>query len=446
MRSDLLALDDDALATLANRGLVKRARKEVDRGDGPSLTADGETVVATFADGTVTTLPPGVALQHAPCSCGASAVCRHRVATVMAARAAGGPETSVQVGLPPLDIDDDALLARLGRRLLTKAERLRDAGVTATVRTTSPPEVLLPTCTVRFLVPWELAHARCDCRDGVDCAHTALAVWALRAADLGLAESVVSLGTAGASDADLLARLEALEADVLAHGWTGAVDALVGRVEALEAEAGHAGLVWLADLLATLREAVGRYTAGHRAADAHSVGALVGELGLRARTPPGPALPRAWLHGEGRMERTSLDHTVLRGIGARVRPDGDTTVLQVFLRDGDARDALVLMRRHDGAPDGEALARRRLLGSTVATVCTGNITTRAASRLPNRAVEVGGQTSRQTAVLPDGGASLERAARPLAEVREELAGRVPSALGPRIRASRVVLTAFTEVR
>ncbi|MCX4094889.1 hypothetical protein [Nocardia sp. alder85J] len=86
MRTDLLALTDDALITLANRGIVKRALKE-NAAAPPQLdeSPDG-TVTAVFADGVRTTLPRGVTVDAAPCSCGATTTCRHRVATVMAYR------------------------------------------------------------------------------------------------------------------------------------------------------------------------------------------------------------------------------------------------------------------------------------------------------------------------------------------------------------------------
>ena len=69
MRADLRALTDDQLVLLANRGLVKRARKLVDRGDGPRIEVDGETVRGHFDGGPTSTLPPGVALSDADCTC-----------------------------------------------------------------------------------------------------------------------------------------------------------------------------------------------------------------------------------------------------------------------------------------------------------------------------------------------------------------------------------------
>ena len=195
LRDDLLALDDDALVLLANRGLVKRARREIDKGGGPSLDehADG-TVVATATDGSRSVLPPGVPLRDAECACGATRMCRHRVAAVLAYRALH-VGAKIAVELPPLELDDEALAARLGASAMVAATRHLAGGYSARVRLAPPPVVLLPTCTVTFLAPWALEHARCDCVSAVMCEHVAMAVWAVRAAEPGGAdEQVIALG------------------------------------------------------------------------------------------------------------------------------------------------------------------------------------------------------------------------------------------------------------
>ncbi|MFI6866804.1 hypothetical protein [Nocardia sp. NPDC050406] len=87
MRTDLLALTDDSLVSLANRGILKRAVKE-NAAAPPDLTeAEDGTVEVVFADGIRTTLPPGVILEKSPCTCAAAAICRHRVMAVLAYRA-----------------------------------------------------------------------------------------------------------------------------------------------------------------------------------------------------------------------------------------------------------------------------------------------------------------------------------------------------------------------
>ena len=82
-RSDLLALDEKALVVLANRGLLKRATKELAASPPQLEVLEDGTVIGRFPDAEAR-LPPGVALGKAPCSCGASKACRHRVGTVLA--------------------------------------------------------------------------------------------------------------------------------------------------------------------------------------------------------------------------------------------------------------------------------------------------------------------------------------------------------------------------
>jgi hypothetical protein len=87
-RPDLLALTEDDLAALANRGHVKRARKEVEE---KSCTAelsetDGE-VFARWSDGIECRLPAGKTVRDGRCSCEALGTCRHLVRTILAYQA-----------------------------------------------------------------------------------------------------------------------------------------------------------------------------------------------------------------------------------------------------------------------------------------------------------------------------------------------------------------------
>jgi hypothetical protein len=67
-RKDLLALTPEAVASLANLGLVKRAQREIAEGQGPQLEETPEgTVIGTFADKTVAKLIAGKTLKDSPC-------------------------------------------------------------------------------------------------------------------------------------------------------------------------------------------------------------------------------------------------------------------------------------------------------------------------------------------------------------------------------------------
>ncbi len=114
MRTDLLALTDDSLAAIANRGLLKRAQREVAAGAGPTLVEDDGTVTATFADGVVVVLARGTALDRSSCTCAATGVCRHRVMLAVAYReqfgtAGNGGEAASDEALSDEALSDEAL-------------------------------------------------------------------------------------------------------------------------------------------------------------------------------------------------------------------------------------------------------------------------------------------------------------------------------------------------
>lgn len=81
-------LDDDALAALGNRGLVRRAQRLV-ADDGVSLTSSGDAVVELSVDGVAVRLLPG-GPKEIRCPCPVAGVCLHVVAACVWARSAAG--------------------------------------------------------------------------------------------------------------------------------------------------------------------------------------------------------------------------------------------------------------------------------------------------------------------------------------------------------------------
>lgn len=216
-RRDLLALDEEILVAMSNRGLVKRARKDIDAGAGPLLDsgADGDgdgggggggggggTVRGRFPDGAVATFPPAAGLDAGVCTCAAPGICRHRICLVLTyqqAHSGGAPADpgGAGPGLPqwsPGDVDDETLAALVGAGPLRAARKTFARGYAARVhrasareanceRSDSAPWVELPACTVRFPVPGEAAHALTDATTARRGEVIALAIWAFRAAD-----------------------------------------------------------------------------------------------------------------------------------------------------------------------------------------------------------------------------------------------------------------------
>lgn len=472
MRQDLLQLGPEALAAVASVGLVKRAQRELERGPRPTITEDAAGVVAgTFPDGVTTTLPPGTRLADAPCSCGAVAVCRHRVALVLAyaAQQAVAPEAA-PVGSPG-EITDEALEALLGRRTLEKARR---AGLQVVhvrrAEGSEPPRVGLATCTVRFLVPRDPTWARCDCAAAGGCEHVALGVWAFRQADRArpgeAGELTLQLepGVAQAQDGPQvsLQDAEALARDVVVEGVATASPALAQRFARARQALERAGATWPASALEELEEALAAYrerAAGYRPS---AVVDLVVDVAARARAARGTGeLPAAYVLGLGEAGATTLDQVRLVSLGARVEAEGDDRAASVLLADPGTGDVLVLGRRfafepgqaQDGpALDGPALVHRQVApGCTLGALGHGQLVTRVAKRGADRRLSLGAQRGgARTSVTPQTGDAWAALPAPalvtdLKRHEAHLRARPPRCLRPRHKAEDVHVVALAEV-
>jgi hypothetical protein len=520
-RADLAALTPEAVAALANLGLVKRAQRELAEGKGPTLEEDEAACVrGASPDGAVVTWPPGASLRDARCTCGATGACRHRVAVALAyaafARAgasatvgtAVGPTLDVAAPKPtpdtthdakadteadteadtkvsastarvepsaeahgrgesppwsPSSLDDEALARALGKRTLeaARAQRARGLVVRARLAAGEPPTAALPTCTVRFFVPGELAFAKCDCVEGGKCAHVALACWAFREAERRGpldGERTIELGASAGAEAfaELLPNVRELLAFVLAEGIVHASPAALAQRLALARKPLEArGLVWMVAALDELDEqaqAYHRKSARHRARRALE---LTAELEARMRAAArGGELPASFVLGQERALETKLEHLRLASLGARLEVDGDATTVTVWLANPDTGDVLTLERSLESSeaaptlsaagiaqttrtklppPVGAQVAGRRLAGSTVGQLARGQVVTRAATRRFNGALKLGSQHG-STSVTPQSGdlSFLPPGLRVdgFAELEAQLAARPPAPLRP----------------
>ncbi len=418
MRADLKALTPDTLAALTNRGLVKRAVKTVEEGAGPSVSVDGDRVRGEYPDGTVTLLPP-TGLDAASCSCGAGRVCRHVLALVLAyqSTATGGNSDADTDSKPdfedwsPGEFEDADLEQILGVRGMTASRKQYATGFAARVirpTTSDPvPRVELPTCTVRFLVPHDLAYARSDAAAGNALEAVALAVWAFQSADKQdslTTNGYVQVGgtTAQATTGDGFAHASDLSADILltgaVHLGTGFAPRLAQAARALDA----AGLRWpllavneLAELLDSYERRSTRYRPGHLAD-------LLAELHARKRAAAFPCgSARSRILGTEEAAETQLSRVRLTGLGCRMDAVGDERRIQIFLADATTGTVLTLDQTCPAGEDN--LSHRRLSGSTVSVLAAGNVVTETALRGADRRLRLGVNRIARTTVSPSSG-------------------------------------------
>ena len=180
-----MALTADDLATLTNRGTVKRWQKELEAGEVTCELREepGGDLVFAWSDGITCRFPSGKAVHDAVCSSGAAGITRHVVRSVLAyqraglgSKAASGPADAgreMQDGnrrqedlqaaetascfvageiWDPGQISDGDLIARFRSAAVTKARKRFEQGVLVELsRGTKPTARFLDeACTVRF--------------------------------------------------------------------------------------------------------------------------------------------------------------------------------------------------------------------------------------------------------------------------------------------------------
>ncbi|WP_224363175.1 hypothetical protein [Hyalangium versicolor] len=478
-RPDLLALTPQAIASLSNLGLVKRAQKELEQGKGPRLEEQPDgTVVGVFEDGNTARLVPGKGLKDSPCTCNATGVCRHRVAVALAypAHAQQGSTTpaafaaeepSQELPWSPGSVTDEVLAELLPRRSLERAEALRERGYLAQVRRGTfvgedVPMVSLATCTVRFLVPRDVGYARCDCSTGTACEHLPLAIWAFRVADTKdatgreLTVEVAARHVAATEGGPALDAASDLARFLLLEGAQHASTGLAGRFAVARSGLAEAKMAWPLAALEELEDLLGTYVGRGARYAPTKLAATLTELFARVRAArrSGAVPPRAVL-GMDEAPETKLDYARLISLGARLHADGRERRAEVVLADPATGGLLVVRRAFTYAEqqtpeDGAELGRRQgAPGATIEALARGQVVTSGATRLPNRLVVFSTRGLQRTSVTPQSGDwSLLPAPILVTEVsvlEATLRARPPRFLRPRLLAENVHAFAVSRV-
>ena len=454
MRADLLALSTDALAGLTNRGLVKRATRDLE-GVPPVAIADDGTVEAAFADGATATLPPGHGLDTASCTCGAPGICRHRIGAVLAYQRdhAAAPAASAAPAGWPGTVTDEELTDRFGARTLTAARRAMSGGLTARVRRQAMT-VETPSATVRFLVPGELGFVDCDARAEVRDRLVVLAVWAFRQADAQAPDDQdVAVDLASTTDRPTvpaaMASVAATAGELLRTGVVSADEVLVAALRREHLACERANLRWPAAALGELVDQLRAYGTRSAHHDPVRVAELAAEL--VARHHAGARAPARVL-GTDEPAETPLRQVRLVALGCRVgrettEDETSADTAEVFLAHPGTETVLAV--RHRWTANPSAMATRRIAGTTLSSLAAGNVISEAAIRSAGRVVRFGAGRLARTTVssLGESWADLPAALRPsITAALAQLATLPPRLVRPRVAAELVRVVPVTEVR
>lgn len=200
----LAALDDDALAALANKGLLRRARKDLeqtpaelvvgqafqpDGAIGQAFQPDIEAIQVRVAGETVV-VPANPVQAH--CSCPAGGVCRHILAALVFLRetVAAQPEpgdvspTALLANELFASLDDEALRRWAGKALVRRATKALAEGLKVELDEGTGFIVRFPTRNIvcRLIPGAGLAGLICSCQTADVCEHRVAAVLAWQVA------------------------------------------------------------------------------------------------------------------------------------------------------------------------------------------------------------------------------------------------------------------------
>jgi hypothetical protein len=327
LRAALVAFDDEALAALANKGLVRRARKDLESNPPVSLEPSGDRPRLAVGDGVVElALPP----SRSTCSCPAGGVCRHILAALIYVRDSapvGGSEPEPEAG-PSVSaieemmaVDDAAIASWAGKPLAARAVKALALGMTAEVEEAGAVVVRFPSRNVvcRWMPGGGLTGMVCSCHAPGPCEHRVAAVLAVQTArgvrePASEPEALAASAGAPRTREEVLASLGEVLRDLVALGTSRLSRATAGRLRTLAVSAHGVDFPRLVRLVRTLADEVDHGLARDAQADSSRVLAAAARVeALRhALARPTPALV-----GEHRSRYEPVGDIEIVGLGAR---------------------------------------------------------------------------------------------------------------------------------
>ncbi len=419
LRPDLLALTLDDLIALTNRGVVKRAARELEAGQVTGEIAaggDGD-LVFRWSDGRTSTLPAGRTLSEGACDCAALGLCRCLVRAVLAYQqhvASGTTKPTEPSPLPkfaadsptvatwdPGQISDDTLGQHFSAKALAKARRLWREGQWIELARGAKPTAHfhLRSTTLRFLVPGDPRYVVCDCGEAAPCGCVPLAVWAFRQLPAEQAGGLISTGeTQYPVPEALLADIEQQLTTLATLGLERFPSAGRDRLARAEAACRAEGLIWPAEIVAELLELARQYREHDAQFESRELARLMGELLIRSdaiRTQPA-AVPQPLIRGTREDRLAEIGSARLLGLGCGATIRQHSVELAAYLQDATSGTVLAITRSfahggHTPSPPsiGQLASQAAIRGLSLAEIGVGNLLIKAGKRSPSRRLVLG---------------------------------------------------------
>lgn len=171
--------DDDYLIGLSNKGIVKRAYKDLEQLE-PSVRYTEHTAEVSFSEETVTIVSP---LGNSQCSCQSRSMCRHRIAAILWLKQGVGKsqkkkelsqEFLEQLYAFPLPKIQKTMKKRYYEAFIQNMEQ----GIVPQIEETSILSINMPNEDIHVRLVLPLDHSTCSCHSKELCKHKAAAILA----------------------------------------------------------------------------------------------------------------------------------------------------------------------------------------------------------------------------------------------------------------------------
>lgn len=338
LRGIVKTLDDDTLAALANKGLLRRAQKDLETSKPEILSIEPGKLSLKWSDATIE-IPELVAKSS--CSCPATGICRHILGALVYLRddpdvAAlaqpiqksldlGAEEAPAELPSPEVvlaNLSDDDLQKWVGKALFRKAVKALAGDPLVEIEIAGNLVIRFPTrnITCRWIPGGDFTSLVCSCQAETVCEHVVTAILAYQAS-LGTREIVTEAAPLDESAGAPRTRAEVLEStgvvlrNIVSLGLARISEATRQRLITLAVSAHGVDLPRLERMLKSLADELDRML--RRDARASSANALQLATRIEAlRTALAKSFTPA-LVGQHRSQYYNVGQLTLVGVGAK---------------------------------------------------------------------------------------------------------------------------------
>lgn len=408
LRRDLLALTNEDLAVLSNRGTMKRALRELENNETPyemSIDSAG-TINIQWEEGVTTVLAADKVLKDCQCTCPTAGLCRHIIRGVLAyqreVHGDGGkdgdngddratavsedtPATALYVVPPPYvvpetwnpgEITDDIAKAFVGPRVWAKAQDLLNEGQIVELSRGQKPFAKFHSLThsIRYIVPHDIRYTRCDCADTQRCVHVALGILAFRKLAPEQTAGIINTSTpAPFVDDNLVAEIEDAISGLYISGVARAPQAALGKLKRCVEKCTAKLYFWPAEILNEVILEIGRYLERDSRYSSLGMAMLIAECMARLdaiKSNTGD-IPIEFVRGFSSDKASSVNRTRLVGLGCGATITRRGTTLTAYIQDAHSGNLITVKKDFVHRADDEELPRFSTLGEKSAFKAVG---------------------------------------------------------------------------